>query len=208
MVALKSAVRAEAARHRSKDDAKLASEAANLSDIIVPEVLQERQLLTDMCGKTWLSLPQLECPSLIASTTAVDHVAGLRSLPQTQENSVNGLADAWERRHQGVPSAARNTAVKPVRYSPCRFGICVCKASVHRTIMARLVTVVKQNYLSEVMAGEVVLIWTGLLQDDDRAAQMQKATPCSADAEDPEKAFGSLEMSRKAYVHCSFSVTK
>ena len=127
-----------------------------------PEVLKSRQLLVDMLPDAkWWALPLHEWPVLLCSTDVES--AAAHSASKTKKS----LAEAWEQRHVGVPSQAKNTAVGKVSSNPCRLGICICKIHTHvKQVLTRLGAFLKALPPESLAKGDVVLIWQGFLVED------------------------------------------
>ena len=84
-----------------------------------------------------------------------DFAAKSESLHRTQAvkvGAVQKLADAWCRRHRGVPASAHDPAVPPVRYLPL-WSLC---------LQARLPEVVGGQ---DIISGGLVISWDGFLID-------------------------------------------
>ena len=124
------------------------------------EFLQRRAFLKDLlAGHASLhSISAHDWPTFILSTNA------LQAVQPVLESQVPDLVGKWQARHQGLLTAERDAEVKPIRFSPCRFGVCVCKPGFHRTVLARVSRFIKSLDVEDLT--DVVLTWKGYLLDD------------------------------------------
>ena len=74
-------------------------------------------------------------------------------------DSLANLQAAWRKRHEGVRAVARKN-VAPVRYMPCKYGICCCQPGFVRKVAVELSAVLRRrNIDGAVTGGEIVLMW-------------------------------------------------
>ena len=141
----------------------ITEQAALFSQLTVPEVLGNRKLLQELTGKSteWWALPLEPNPVLMPTVTAVSAVG------ETQD-TVEALAEGWERRHVGFLAAAPKPSVKSLKYSPCRYGWCFCAKGepFARTVLAKFNAAVKSLGNDALLSGNIMIQWTGFLVDD------------------------------------------
>ena len=134
---------------------EVVKEAKNLSEMVVPTVLEKHRSLQNMCApEAWLTLPQMDWPTLIASQNALHPV-------NTNATLLGPMEEAWSVRHHGQKAVPRDDRVAPVRYSPCRLGVCVCKGEFHPRLLQRMVKFLRQHEQKDLLGGHLVLCWEG-----------------------------------------------
>ena len=167
------------------EEKALAEQLADYHAVNEDDVWRSRKLLQDLLGSSsrWKVVPNPVGDCISGLVHASDTISGL------QGSSLKDLASAWMNRHVGVRAAPRATGVGPVRYSPCRLGLCVCgSASYPRAAAERLSKFLKRQSVEDLT--HLVLHWqsTHWKHDDPDMQNWLMANPSIAADDEQQNA--------------------